>query len=134
MRVRTGSPKETQLAGFQFALDLDFPAVVGLYGPLGSGKTCFVQGAAEALALPGPVNSPTYSLINIYPGTRTICHMDAYRLRTAEEVLQTGVEEYFGNSLCFIEWAERIEPFLPDNTVRISFRIVDEKARDISFS
>ena len=133
MKIISSSLYETEMAGFEFAKRLNRNSIVGLYGELGSGKTCFVKGASRAFRVREVVNSPTYSLVNIYKGTRTIFHMDAYRLESVEEMIDIGFEEYISqDGLCFIEWADRIEDIIPKEAVKVVFKIMNDKIREIT--
>jgi tRNA threonylcarbamoyladenosine biosynthesis protein TsaE len=128
----TVSPEETEALGFEFAEGLKSGAVVGLYGELGAGKTCFVRGAARAFGVAEGVCSPSYTLINVHGGRRPFVHMDAFRLKGAEEMIAAGFEEYAGrDNVCFIEWADRIEPLLPKGAFRVRFAVLDVKRRRI---
>lgn len=98
------------------------PLVIALYGDLGSGKTCFVQGIAAGLGIERLITSPTFTLINEYPGTRPLYHFDLYRLTGANDLLNMGFQEYCEtNSIVVLEWAERAESILPPHTIRIRF-------------
>ncbi|OGS36172.1 MAG: tRNA (adenosine(37)-N6)-threonylcarbamoyltransferase complex ATPase subunit type 1 TsaE [Elusimicrobia bacterium RIFOXYB2_FULL_49_7] len=132
-RHTTRSPEETEALGFAFGSMLKPGTVVALFGELGAGKTCFVQGAVRARRAGVRANSPTYSIVNVYPGDVPVYHMDAYRLKGPDEMLSVGFEEYLDghNGICFIEWAERIESLLPDATVRVTFRVTNETEREI---
>ena len=92
-RITSDSSEETRSAGRRWGEGLDPGAVVGLTGPLGSGKTVFVQGIAEALGIEEPVTSPTYTLIAEYSGRLPLYHMDLYRLDTPEEFSWLGADE-----------------------------------------
>jgi tRNA threonylcarbamoyladenosine biosynthesis protein TsaE len=109
--------------------------VVALYGELGAGKTCLVRGLARGLAIAeGQVASPSYSLINEYPGPLPLFHLDCYRLHLDEEIEELGLEEYFdGPGITVIEWAERIKD-LPEDRLDIVFTILDETGRHIRIS
>jgi tRNA threonylcarbamoyladenosine biosynthesis protein TsaE len=106
--------------------------VIALYGELGAGKTCLVRGLAKGLGMEkGQVSSPSFSLINEYPGTIPVFHMDCYRLEREEEIRELGLEEYFdGPGITIIEWAERIRN-LPEDRLDISITILDESRRRI---
>ena len=105
---------------------------VALYGELGAGKTCLVRGLAQGLGIAeDQVASPSFSLINEYPGPLPLFHMDCYRLNLDEEIEELGLEEYFdGPGITVIEWAERIKE-LPGERLDISFSIPDETRRHI---
>jgi tRNA threonylcarbamoyladenosine biosynthesis protein TsaE len=95
--------------------------IVALHGDLGAGKTCFIRGLARGLGVTRTVHSPTFTLINEYPGRLTLYHMDLYRIRNADEALDFGLDDYlFGNGVCAIEWAERIARLLPPETIRVT--------------
>jgi tRNA threonylcarbamoyladenosine biosynthesis protein TsaE len=110
-----------------------FPgAVVALVGPLGAGKTHLVRAMAEGLGVreQSAVTSPTFVLIQEYVGRLPIYHFDAYRLRKAVDFFDLGVEEYFnGNGVCLVEWADRVEEFLPPEYLRISIALQGETER-----
>jgi tRNA threonylcarbamoyladenosine biosynthesis protein TsaE len=110
-----------------------FPgAVVALIGPLGAGKTHFVRAVAEGLGIADSriVSSPTYVLIQEYPACLPIYHFDAYRLRSPNEFADLGAHEYFeSHGVCLVEWADRVEAFLPAEHLRIHIRITGETSR-----
>ncbi len=101
-------------------------AVLSLEGPLGAGKTCFVQGLAEGLGLEaGVVSSPTFTLVHEYPAGRLpLIHFDLYRLESSEELVGLGFEEYFeGTGIRAIEWGDKFPQALPRETWRLQFSI-----------
>lgn len=116
-------PEETRAAAARLAAQLEPGAVVALFGPLGAGKTCFVQGLAEALGVDEPVTSPTYTLANEYRGRLPVYHIDLYRIDSPDQALDLGVDEYFeGRGITLIEWAERAEELFPPRTVRVALQ------------
>jgi tRNA threonylcarbamoyladenosine biosynthesis protein TsaE len=109
---------------------------VALYGDLGAGKTQFVQGVARGLAVPEEyrVTSPTYTLMNMYPGRLPLYHFDLYRLTSADELADLGFDEYFfGSGVCLVEWSERLGTEGPDDLLLVTLRYVAEEQRAISF-
>ncbi len=126
------SEESTMQLGRKLALWLKAGDVVALYGELGAGKTCLVRGLAKGLGIAeGQVASPSFSLINEYPGPIPLFHVDCYRLQLDEEIEELGLEEYFdGPGITIIEWAERIKE-LPDDRLDIGFSILDETRRHI---
>jgi tRNA threonylcarbamoyladenosine biosynthesis protein TsaE len=122
----------TEGRGYSLASFFRAGDVIALHGELGAGKTCLVRGLAKGLGVEkGLVSSPSFSLINEYPGTIPIFHMDCYRLRLDEEIYELGLEEYFdGPGISIIEWAERIRN-LPEERLEISITILDESRRRI---
>ena len=108
--------------------------VLALSGELGSGKTCFTGGLARGLGVSEKyqITSPTFTLINEYPGRCKLYHFDVYRLNSYTEFEDLGYEEYFcGKGIVVIEWAEKIVQVLPANTIFISFGYIDENRRKI---
>lgn len=99
--------------------------ILALSGPLGAGKTTFVQGLAKALQIEEEVQSPTFSLMQTYP---KLTHFDLYRLKTAEDFLSLGFDEYLDqDQICAIEWPEKIASFLPKTAIWLSFEYQGEK-------
>ena len=122
----------TERLGCELASLFRVGDVIALYGELGAGKTCLVRGLAKGLGVEkGLVSSPSFSLINEYPGPLPLFHMDCYRLGPEEEIQELGLEEYFdGPGISIIEWAERIKE-LPEERLDISISILDESRRSI---
>jgi tRNA threonylcarbamoyladenosine biosynthesis protein TsaE len=110
-----------------------FPgSVIALIGPLGAGKTHFVRAVAEGLGMVNSrlVNSPTFVLIQEYQARLSVYHFDAYRLSSPAEFGDLGVHEYFaGNGVCLVEWADRVEAFLPAEFLRITITPLGETTR-----
>lgn len=113
--VRSGSEAETDRIGAELAKRVRPGLVVGLVGPLGSGKTRLVRAIAEALGVdPAQISSPTFALINEYQGRLPVYHFDAYRLASPDEFEALGADEYFrGDGVCLVEWADRVAELLP---------------------
>ena len=104
--------------------------IIALHGDLGAGKTCFVQGMSRALGIGIPISSPTYTLIDEYEGENPLYHIDLYRLSNSIEVLGIGLEEYFEkDGLIDIEWAERGEDLLPEDSIHVHISKNDEFKR-----
>jgi tRNA threonylcarbamoyladenosine biosynthesis protein TsaE len=103
------SPSETEALGEAWGRIARRGLVVGLSGDLGAGKTQLVKGLARGLEITQRVHSPTFALVNIYPGGRlTLFHLDLYRLETREQILAAGLEEFLSpDGVTVIEWAER---------------------------
>ncbi|MFI3239199.1 MAG: tRNA (adenosine(37)-N6)-threonylcarbamoyltransferase complex ATPase subunit type 1 TsaE [Bacteroidales bacterium] len=96
-------------------------AIFAFVGEMGAGKTTFIKALSEQLGVEDITNSPSFSIINEYRSETTaelIYHFDCYRLNSVEEACEIGVEDYFDSgALCLIEWPERIEELLPEDTV-----------------
>ena len=107
--------------------------VICLIGDLGSGKTIFTKGFAEALGIDENITSPTFNIIKEYTGGESnLYHMDLYRLDG--DVRNLGIEEYYEKGgVVIIEWADMIEDYLPEERLEIRFKIVDEDTRVLVF-
>lgn len=106
--------------------------VVALVGELGTGKTCLTAGIALGLRVPEvyPITSPTFTLINEYPGRLPLYHLDVYRLSGTLDLEEMGYEEYFyGDGVVVIEWAEKIKDLLPPCTLLVEFTYIDDNNR-----
>ena len=102
--------------------------VICLNGELGSGKTVFTKGFANALGVQETVTSPTFNIIKEYDGELPLYHMDVYRLDG--DVSGIGIEDYFKkNGVVIIEWANTIKDILPENRLDIRFKIAGENSR-----
>ena len=135
----TRSPQETFLRGADVGRSARPGDIYALEGDLGAGKTVFTQGIAEGLGIKDPVNSPTFTILQVYEGGRLpLYHFDAYRLEDPEELAETGYEEYFyGEGVTVIEWASRVEECLPPDCVHITINRDDssgDSTRLITFS
>lgn len=130
--IVTSSCEETQKLGKRFARFLKPGDVVALFGPLGSGKTCLIQGICKGLGVKKNVTSPCFVIINEYYGKLKIYHFDLFRLEKKEELENLGYEEYFfGEGVCLVEWAEKAEKLLPKDRIDINLKILSEKKREI---
>ena len=107
--------------------------VICLNGELGSGKTIFTKGFAEALGIDENITSPTFNIIKEYNNEEmNLYHMDLYRLEG--DVRNLGLEEYFEKGgVVIIEWADMIEDYLPEERLEIKFKVVDEDTRVLIF-
>lgn len=106
--------------------------VVTLTGDLGVGKTVFTQGFARGLGVEGPVNSPTFTILQIYEdGRLPFYHFDVYRIADVEEMEEIGYEDcFYGEGICLIEWANLIEEILPEDAIQVTIEKDLEKGFD----
>ena len=132
--ILTASEEETSAAGERLGASLQAGAVLLLYGDLGAGKTAFVRGLARGLGAPDEeVTSPTFTIVQEYPGRVTLYHVDLYRLEE-REVDDLGLEELvLGDGIVAIEWAERWCE-RPDDAVEVRIEDNGEDARRIRIS
>jgi tRNA threonylcarbamoyladenosine biosynthesis protein TsaE len=108
--------------------------IFAFFGDLGSGKTTFIKALCNELDVIDIVSSPTFSLINEYRNEAgdTIYHMDFYRINSINEALDIGIEDYLtANHYCFIEWPEKIENLLPNQTTYVKITEDDKKGRTL---
>ena len=106
--------------------------IICLDGELGSGKTVFTKGIANALGIDETITSPTYTIIKEYNGELPLYHMDVYRLDG--NIDGTGIEEYFNKGgVVVIEWADTIKNILPAERLDIKFKVLDENKRLLIF-
>ncbi|PKL72132.1 tRNA (adenosine(37)-N6)-threonylcarbamoyltransferase complex ATPase subunit type 1 TsaE [Candidatus Kuenenbacteria bacterium HGW-Kuenenbacteria-1] len=112
--------------------------VLTLEGNLGSGKTCFTQGLAQALGIKKIITSPTFSLLKIYPikhmgKIKKLYHFDLYRIYNGKELLDLGFNEILEkkDGIIVIEWAKRAQKILPKKTININFKFINENTRVI---
>jgi tRNA threonylcarbamoyladenosine biosynthesis protein TsaE len=104
--------------------------VIALHGDLGAGKTCFIQGLAEGLGVPGPVTSPTFVLMTEHQGRLPLYHVDLYRTASPAEIRALGLDELLhGDGVTAIEWAERAEGMLPPHAVHVRVSGAGEEPR-----
>jgi tRNA threonylcarbamoyladenosine biosynthesis protein TsaE len=135
--ILTRSETETFEVGQQLAVSLSLPARVLLYGDLGSGKTAFARGLAAGFGLadPAEVSSPTFTLVNRYPGRGPIFHVDLYRIEPGVSAALDGLglDEILQDprAALIVEWAERLGNFKVDGAVRVRLAYVDERSRRI---
>ncbi len=102
--------------------------IICLDGELGSGKTIFTKGIADALGIKETITSPTFTIIKEYDGELPLYHMDVYRLDGVTDGI--GIEEYFTKGgVVVIEWSETIKDILPDERLDIKFKVIDENRR-----
>ena len=96
-------------------------AVIALYGELGAGKTAFVRGLARGLGVDAAVTSPTFTIVNEYPGKRELFHFDMYRLGSADELFDIGWEDYLAREgVCAVEWSENVPGAFDGSEIRVT--------------
>lgn len=119
--TETSSTEETLAVGERLADRLGPGDVVALYGDLGTGKTHLVKGIARGLGIPArDVSSPTFVIVREYDSTPPLYHFDAYRVQQVAEFYELGYEEYFyGKGICCVEWADRVQPLIPDTALHL---------------
>ncbi len=128
----TISPEMTEELAQELARKLEPGDVIGLDGDLGAGKTVFVKGLARGLGIAANIKSPTFNLVRSYEGRLPLFHFDIYRIDDTAELLEIGFSEYFEKGgAVVVEWAEKAEELMPDNTFWISIRRTGDDTRRI---
>lgn len=115
------SAEDTKLFGREISRTLPPNTILALQGELGAGKTTFVQGLAEGLGISDPIQSPTFTYLQIYEGKTPLYHFDLYRLSKESDFVCLGFEEYFdAGGIVVIEWPERIASLIPSTALKIT--------------
>lgn len=133
----TFSLSTIQDAAEKFWKMLKRPVVVALHGEMGAGKTTFVHAICDVIGVKDAVGSPTFSLINEYAfqengEERKLFHLDLYRLSGEAEAVQAGVEDcFYSGHTCFVEWPEKAEGILPENTLNVRLISLDPANRKL---
>lgn len=130
--IETNRPEETFALGRQIGEQAEPGEVYTLIGDLGVGKTVFTQGLAVGLGIQDAVNSPTFTIVQVYEDGRIpFYHFDVYRIGDVEEMDEVGYEDYvYGEGVSLIEWADLIEEILPEHYRRITIEKNPEKGFD----
>lgn len=118
--IKSDSEERTLAFGQTLGAALDPGDVVCLEGELGTGKTVLVRGMARGRGYSGPVTSPTFIIINSYPGA-SLCHVDAYRLDDGDQLVEAGIDDFLdGAWVCAVEWAGKVRSALPSKRLTVS--------------
>ena len=126
------SPELTEALGAELATRLRPGDVVALEGDLGTGKTCFVRGVARGLGVVGPVTSPTFTLMHVYEGRMSVYHLDAWMTERGEAFLEDGGAEWLtAEGVALVEWAERVEEWLPPERFEVRLEHRGEGKRGV---
>ncbi len=135
-RIVFRSLREIDRAAANFLELVGSHKVIALYGSMGAGKTTFTKALCKVLGVVDGVNSPTFSIINEYlkADGSPVYHFDFYRIDKLSEAFDIGFEEYvYSGELCIIEWPEKIEQILPDDTLKVQISVLDDESREITF-
>ena len=132
MVIETYGADETFALGDRIGRNAQKGEVYCLDGDLGTGKTVFTQGFAKGLGIQGPVNSPTFTILQQYDdGRLPMYHFDVYRIGDVEEMEEIGYEDcFYGEGVCLIEWAGLIEEILPEHVITIRIEKDTKKGFD----
>lgn len=132
MRVISSSEQETRELGKRMSQKVTPGTVISLRGSLGAGKTVFAKGFALGLGITEAIVSPTFTLVQEYDGRLKLYHLDLYRLSGEDEFESMGGEDFlYSDGVALIEWSEKIEDMLPDDTIFINITINEDLTRSI---
>ncbi len=133
MQYISHSEEETEKIGAEFARGLSAGSVVAMYGDLGAGKTAFVRGMAKGLGIDSMVNSPTFTIVNEYPGKTELFHFDVYRLSSSDELFDIGWEDYLSRGgICVLEWSSIVEDAFDGSEIRVTIDKLSDSDRQIT--
>ena len=138
-QIKISSLDDLSSAARRFVELMDDRTVYTFRGEMGAGKTTFINALCRELGVTDDATgSPTFAIINEYRSDTTaelIYHFDLYRIEREEEADDLGIEDYFySGALCFIEWPERIENLLPDDTVNVEIIVGDDDSRALTIN
>lgn len=137
LQITTGSAGETEALGVSIGSLLQPGSFLALRGDLGGGKTCLTRGVVASLAPQSAhlVASPTYAIMNSYPGNTPVYHFDFYRLTGEDDIAELGFEEFFyGDGVCVVEWSERLVELLPADVLILLFEYAGDDRRHVTIT
>ena len=129
------SELDTEQIGAEFSSKLPGGSVVAMYGDLGAGKTAFVRGMARGMGIDAHVNSPTFTIVNEYPGKNgcDLIHFDMYRLSSSDELFDIGWEDYISRgAICAVEWSENVEDAFSGDETTVTIEKLGDCERKIT--
>lgn len=132
MDIKIESLEKIDTAAIEFIKAMGDNTVFAFHGEMGVGKTTFIKAICENLGVSDSINSPTFAIVNEYrsDSAELIYHFDFYRINKIEEAYDFGYEDYFySGSLCFIEWPEKIETLLPNDTINVYIKVQEDGSR-----
>lgn len=130
--ARTTSVAETETLAAELASILPAEATLALHGDLGAGKTSFVRGLANAWGIQGPITSPSFNLLNLYKGQRTLVHIDAYRFQSPDHAESLLLDDFLTPPYCLaVEWPERFPEYRLRDAWILQLQIVRKGVHEI---
>jgi len=132
--LKINSLEDINLVAREFLELVGDKRIFAMHGAMGVGKTTFVKAICEEMGVEDTINSPTFAIVNEYHTAKEdiIYHFDFYRIDDVQEAYDFGYEDYFySNAMCFIEWPEKIDSILPNNTVEVHFKEEADGSRSI---
>ena len=133
--IITNNEAETVREGETLGRRLAPGMVVALYGELGAGKTAFTRGLAIGLGISISVSSPTFTIVNEYPGEIPLFHFDMYRLETESELFDIGWDDYLERcGVCVVEWSEKVPGAFPPGTIEVRLENLGNNMRRVEIN
>lgn len=129
LTAETDSAEATKQIACRLGAELQAGDFIALVGPLGAGKTAFVQGLADGLGSEGSVTSPTFVLMRLHRGRVPLAHADAYRLAGAADLADIGLSDWMEDSVIALEWADTVSEALPPERIEVQIEYADEGRR-----
>ena len=135
MTIITNNENETMREGEKLGQSLSPGAVVALFGGLGVGKTAFTRGLANGLGIKSSVTSPTFTIVNEYPGKIPLFHFDMYRLESESELFDIGWDDYLERGgVCAVEWSEKVLGAFSPDTIYVKLENLGDDMRKLEIS
>lgn len=135
VKIATASPEETHEVGRVLGANAGPGHVIALKGELGAGKTTLTQGVLWGLGGEGYARSPTFVLVTQYEARLPLYHVDLYRIGSAPEAAELGLDEYFyGDGVCVVEWPDRASDTMPEGLLDIEITTVGESTRELAMT
>ena len=135
MVIITKSEAETISEGEKLGRSLAPGSVVALFGGLGAGKTAFARGLAAGLGISANISSPTFTIVNEYPGIIPFFHFDMFRLNSESELFDIGWDDYLERSgVCAVEWSEKVPGAFPRGTICVRLDILGGETRRLEIT
>lgn len=135
MEIEICNTDELPVAADKFLKAMGDRKHFAFHAPMGAGKTTFISELCKTMGAEDEASSPTFSIVNEYavPGVKPVYHFDFYRIETAEELLDMGLDDYWDSgAICLMEWPENALDFLPDDTVDVNIEVREDGARVIT--
>lgn len=134
--MRTHSPQETRVLGRRLAETLLPGDVLLLWGNLGAGKSELTRGIAEGLGVTATVTSPSFTILNVYDDGRVpLYHFDWYRLNSADELYEMGMDEYLGgDGVAVVEWPSQCPEAIPETHLAVKLEPMGDNEREITLT
>jgi tRNA threonylcarbamoyladenosine biosynthesis protein TsaE len=135
MTILTNNENETVREGEKLGRKVKPGAVIALYGDLGAGKTAFTRGLAAGLGIKMNVTSPTFTIVNEYPGGTPLYHFDMYRLENENELFDIGWDDYLDRGgVCAVEWSEKVPGVFPKDTITVKIKKLGDNSRSLEIT